>query len=59
MATTTIAAEFTKGSKVRPNTLAITRIASGRREYLSEHPVADKREARALAARLNAQPWNF
>ena len=51
-----IAAEFTTGKHPR---LTINRIFAGRRERVAEYVVSGKREARALAATLNAQPWNF
>ncbi len=54
-----IAAEYTTGSKRRPATLAITQIADGRRVYLAKHVVGGKAEARELAAKLGAKPWNF
>jgi hypothetical protein len=54
-----LAAEFTNGSKHRSPQLAINRISNGRREHVAIYAVADKREARAKAAQLNAQPWNF
>ena len=54
-----IAAEYTTGSKARPATLAITQIADGRRTYIAEHVVSGKAEARKLAAKLGAKPWNF
>jgi hypothetical protein len=59
MSSPTIAAEFTNGSKARSAQLSITRIANGRRERVATFDVAGKREARALAAQHNAQPWNF
>lgn len=52
----TIAAEYTSGKKP---TLDITVIADGRRSHIATHFVSGKREARKLAASLNAQPWNF
>lgn len=54
-----IAADFTVGSKVHSATLSISRIANGRREQIAQYEVAGKREARAVAAQLNAKPWNF
>ena len=50
------AAEYTTGKQPM---LAITIIANGTRERVSVHPVKGKREARALALKLNAKPWNF
>lgn len=55
----TLAAEFTNASKRQGATLTINRIANGRREFIAEHPVSDKRAARKLAAELDAKPWNF
>jgi len=52
----TIAAEYTSGKQPR---LSITQIENGRRTFLSTHPVSGKREARAVAAKFNAKPWNF
>ena len=59
MTTAIIAAEFTTGSKARPATLAINRIANGQREAMSWHEVSGKREARAIAKAFHATPWNF
>jgi hypothetical protein len=54
-----LAAEFTNGGAKRPATLTLNRIENGRREFVSVHPVASKREARALAKAAGATPWNF
>lgn len=54
-----IAAEFTNGGARRLATLDITRIRDGRRERIATYEVSGKREARAVAATLNAKPWNF
>ena len=53
------AAEFTQGTKVRPSVLEITLIDNGSRTYLERHVVLGKAEARKLAAKLDAIPWNF
>jgi hypothetical protein len=55
----TLAAEFTNGGKRRPATLTINVITDGRRRFVTEQPVAGKREARAVAKALGATPWNF
>lgn len=55
----TLAAEFTNGSKRRAPSLTINRIANGRREFVSELRVLDKRHARQVATELGAKPWNF
>lgn len=55
-----LAAEFTTGSTRRNPTLTLNRIAGGRREFVARHSIiGGKREARALALRLGATPWNF
>lgn len=54
-----LAAEFTTGSKTRSATLTLTRIADGRRTQIATFDVEGKVHARQLAARHNAQPWNF
>jgi hypothetical protein len=54
-----LAAEFTNGSKRRPATVEIVRIVGGRRVYLETVQVANRREARDVAAYRGAQPWNF
>lgn len=54
-----LAAEYTTGSKTQSATLTITRIVEGRREQIARHDVEGKREARQLAARFGARPWNF
>ena len=59
MATATLAAEYTNGTKRRPATLTINRIADGRRSLVMEMTVAGKAEARRLAAQHSAKPWNF
>lgn len=55
-----IEAHYTAGSKARPATLQTCLTVNGRRQWSAfEHVVAGKREARALAEKLNAKPWNF
>lgn len=54
-----IAAEYTNGTAKISPMLFITKIENGRREFLQSHAVSGKREARKLAAELNAKPWNF
>ena len=53
------AAEFTNGSKTRSATLTFSTIENGRRQFLSEQAVTDKREARRIAKSLGYKPWNF
>jgi hypothetical protein len=55
----TFAAEFTNGSKRRPPVLTLNVIANGERKFHSVYEVANKREARSIAAKLGATPWNF
>lgn len=52
-----IAADFYKARKGA--TLLINRIRHGQRTLLRELAVADKREARKVAAEHGAKPWNF
>lgn len=54
-----LAAEFTKRGASRPATLAINRIIDGHRTNFMTFRVASKREARELAKRYGATPWNF
>ena len=51
-----ITAEFFGG---RRPVLDAYRTGPGRRERVGSWPVANKREARALAQTLEATPWNF
>jgi len=53
------AAEYTNGTAKISPMLFITKIQNGRREYVNGYSVSGKREARKLAAELNAKPWNF
>lgn len=54
-----LAAEFTKGGSGRPSILDINRIIDGRRTPVISFRVATKREARDVAKRYGAKPWNF
>lgn len=53
------AADFTNGSKTRSATVTLYSIENGARQHLSTQPVADKREARAVAKRFGYKCWNF
>lgn len=55
----TVAAEYYPGTRTAHATLEITAIADGRRTHLQTIFVSGRREARTLAASLNAKPWNF
>ena len=54
-----LAAEFTSRGRNYPATLYINRIVDGRRSNIIAFNVSGKREARKLAERYGAQPWNF
>lgn len=54
-----IAAEYTYATSKISAMLFITKIENGRREQLRSFSVSGKREARKIAAELNAKPWNF
>jgi hypothetical protein len=54
-----LAAEYTNGSKTRPATLHLNRIIDGHRTPFMGFNVTGKREARGLAKRYGATPWNF
>ncbi len=54
-----LAAEYTSGSKTRSATLDLNKIVDGRRTNFASFTVANKREARSLAAQYAATPWNF
>lgn len=41
------------------NLVTIYALADGRRHFLAEHRVEDKRIARNVAAQYNAKPYNF
>ena len=50
-------AHYTSGKQP---TLCIAKTVNGQRNWLKERiPVAGKREARAIAAKFDATPWNF
>ncbi len=54
-----IAAEFTAKSKNDPAWLRINRIAGGRRYPMMQIAVSGKVEARQVAKKHGAKPWNF
>ena len=54
-----LAAEYTTGTNRYPPTLYINRIISGHRSNVIAFNVKNKREARELAKRYGATPWNF
>lgn len=54
-----LAAEYTTGTNRYPPTLYINRIIDGRRSNVIAFNVKNKREARELAKRYGAKPWNF
>jgi hypothetical protein len=54
-----LTADYTNGGAKRPATLTIAAITDGRRIVREVHNVSGKREARELATRLGAKPWNF
>ena len=54
-----LAAEFTSRGRKAPATLTLNRIIDGRRTKVIGFNVAGKREARELAKRYGATPWNF
>ena len=54
-----LAAEFTSRGRGLPATLDINRIIDGRRSRVISFSVGGKREARKLAERYGAKPWNF
>jgi hypothetical protein len=54
-----LAAEFYPKTARRGATLAINTITNGVRALIFEYQVADKREARKIAAARNATCWNF
>ncbi|HET8666843.1 MAG TPA: hypothetical protein VFM10_02615 [Terriglobales bacterium] len=56
---TTRAAEFYRGTAGRSACVDITAIGGGHRTIIASFPVANKREARRLAADFGAQCWNF
>lgn len=52
-------AEYTVRTKRFPATLDLNVLIDGRRTNFTTFSVANKREARALATRYGAEPWNF
>jgi hypothetical protein len=54
-----IAAEYVNATSKISAMVFITKINNGRRELVDSYSVSGKREARKLAAELNAKPWNF
>lgn len=54
-----LAAEFYPGSKTRSPVLDLNRITNGHRSKVFGFNVATKKEARELAKRYGATPWNF
>ena len=54
-----LAAEFYPGSKRGSATLVLNRIIDGHRTKVIGFNVTGKREARELANRYGAHPWNF
>lgn len=54
-----LAAEFYPGSKTRSPVLDLTRIIDGHRTKVIGFRVKTKKEARELAKRYSATPWNF
>jgi len=54
-----IEAHFYPGSGSKPAIIAISARMYGERRFLREIPVLGKRDARKVAARHNATPWNF
>lgn len=58
-ATPQLIAEYTNARKGHLAILTINRLVAGRREFVLNRAVEGKRAARAEAAALGAQPWNF
>lgn len=54
-----LAAEYTSKGRGFPATLHINKIVDGRRWKVIGFNVSGKREARELAQRYGAKPWNF
>lgn len=52
-------ADFYAARGKRAGTLDINRIVDGHRSRIISFAVATKKEARELAARYGATPWNF
>lgn len=59
MLCSTLAAEYYPRTKRGPATLVLNRIVGGHRTKVIGFNVASKREARELAQRYRAEPWNF
>lgn len=55
----TLAAEYYPKGRNRPAVLELNQIVAGHRTKVIGFNVANKREARELAARYGAEPWNF
>ena len=54
-----LAAEYYPGGRRGDATLDLNRIADGFRTRVISFHVKSKREARELAKRYDAKPWNF
>lgn len=54
-----LAAEFTVKGRNSPATVVLNRIIDGRRTKVIGFNVSGKREARQIAKRYGATPWNF
>ena len=54
-----LAAEFTVAGRNSPATVVLNRIIDGHRTKVIGFNVTGKREARQIAKRYAAQPWNF
>ena len=54
-----LAAEYTVKGRNSPATVVLNRIIDGHRTKVIGFNVANKREAREIAARYKAEPWNF
>lgn len=54
-----LVAEYTRGGSVHPATVDLNRIICGHRTNVISFNVSSKREARELAKRYGAKPWNF
>lgn len=54
-----IAADFWPTTSGTAAILDINRIEGGQRTRITSYAVANKREARKVAAAHNATPWNF
>lgn len=54
-----LAADYYPRSSREPATVVLNRIIDGHRTRVMGFRVQNKREAREIAARYNATPWNF